>query len=38
MLLSRISIFVNLPIASLDRLSLQHRLDGIGQKEPASTA
>jgi arsenate reductase len=38
MLLSRISIFVNLPIASLDRLSLQHRLDSIGQKEPASTA
>jgi arsenate reductase (thioredoxin) len=38
MLLSRISIFVNLPIASLDRLSLQNRLDSIGQKEPASTA
>jgi arsenate reductase len=37
MLNSRISIFVNLPIASLDRLSLQHRLDTIGQKEPAST-
>jgi len=38
MLHSRISIFVNLPIASLDRLSLKHRLDSIGQNEPASTA
>jgi arsenate reductase len=38
MLNSRISILVNLPIASLDRLSLQHRLDSIGQKESASTA
>ena len=27
MLNSRISIFVNLPIASLDKLSLRHRLD-----------
>ena len=27
----RISIFVNLPIASLDKLSLQRRLDEIGQ-------
>ena len=27
---NRIAIFVNLPLASLDRLSLQARLDGIG--------
>lgn len=32
MLTSRISIFVNLPIASLDRLSLQKRLDDIGKQ------
>ena len=34
---NRISIFINLPIASLDRLSLQKRLDEIGtrQHEPA---
>lgn len=32
MLTSRISIFVNLPISSLDRLSLQKRLDDIGQR------
>lgn len=31
MLSNRISIFVNLPLASLDRLSLQKRLDAIGQ-------
>ena len=31
MLTNRISIFVNLPIASLDRLALQHRLDEIGR-------
>jgi protein-tyrosine-phosphatase len=31
MLNSRISIFVSLPIASLDRLFLQHRLDRIGK-------
>ena len=31
MLTSRISIFVNLPIASIDRLSLQQRLDDIGK-------
>ena len=30
-LLTRISIFVNLPMESLDRLSLQERLDEIGQ-------
>ena len=28
---NRISIFVNLPIASLDRLALQDRLDDIGR-------
>jgi protein-tyrosine-phosphatase len=32
MLQNRITIFVNLPIASLDRLSLQTRLDQIGQR------
>lgn len=32
---NRISIFVNLPIASLDRLSLQRRLDELGQKQLA---
>lgn len=31
----RIGIFVNLPIASLDRLSLQQRLDDIGRMDPA---
>jgi arsenate reductase len=31
MLYQRIGIFVNLPMASLDRLSLQKRLDEIGQ-------
>ena len=31
MLHQRISIFINLPIASLDRLSLQKRLDEIGR-------
>jgi len=35
MLTQRISIFVNLPIASLDRLSLQHRLDAIGRTTAA---
>ena len=31
MLTNRITIFTNLPMASLDRLSLQERLDDIGQ-------
>ena len=31
---NRIDIFVNLPMESLDRLSLQKRLDEIGQKLP----
>lgn len=33
MLSNRISIFVSLPIASLDKLSLQRKLDEIGSKE-----
>jgi len=33
---NRISIFVNLPIQSLDRLSLQKRLSEIGRKLPES--
>jgi arsenate reductase (thioredoxin) len=35
MLYQRIGIFVNLPIASLDKLSLQHRLDEIGRTAAA---
>jgi arsenate reductase (thioredoxin) len=42
MLNNRISVFVSLPIRSLDRLSLQNRLDAIGQPQgsgaTASTA
>ena len=40
MLNNRISIFVSLPLASLDRLSLQKRLDAIGKtaEAPAITA
>jgi arsenate reductase (thioredoxin) len=34
MLNNRIGIFVNLPLDSLDRLSLQERLRGIGRPEP----
>ena len=33
---NRISIFTSLPIASLDRLSLQQRLDEIGRRFPES--
>jgi protein-tyrosine-phosphatase len=33
MLNQRISIFINLPLQSLDRLSLQRRLDEIGKKD-----
>ncbi len=33
MLNNRISVFVNLPLASLDRLSLQKRLDEIGDNQ-----
>jgi len=36
MLRNRISIFVNLPMAQLDRLSLQERLDEIGRTSDAS--
>lgn len=35
MLTNRISIFVNLPMRSLDRLTLQERLDGIGREDAA---
>lgn len=35
MLYQRISIFVNLPLASLDKLSLQKRLDDIGRVKAA---
>lgn len=35
MLSNRIDIFVNLPIAALDRLTLQRRLDKIGQRDDA---
>ncbi len=39
MLQHRIEVFVNLPVASLDRLTLQRRLDEIGQlPSPATTA
>ena len=37
MLANRISIFVNLPMASLDRLTLQKRLDEIGRKLPEAS-
>ena len=36
MLQNRITIFCNLPIESLDRLSLKQRLDDIGRANPAS--
>jgi hypothetical protein len=36
MLTRRIDIFASLPLASLDRLSLQKRLDAIGAGEDAS--
>jgi len=35
MLEQRISIFVNLPMASIDRLTLQQRLEDIGRTAPA---
>ena len=37
MLAARISIFVSLPITSLDRLKLQRRLDQIGERRPQET-
>jgi arsenate reductase (thioredoxin) len=36
MLNNRISVFVNLPMSSLDRLSLQKKLDEIGQRHEAA--
>lgn len=38
MLNSRISIFTSLPLASIDRLSLQQRLSEIGDSQPATEA
>jgi len=38
MLTNRISIFVNLPIRSLDQLSLQERLDAIGRTKDAASS
>jgi arsenate reductase len=34
---NRITLFMNLPLASLDKLSLQRRLDEIGQRREAAT-
>ena len=38
MLSNRIGIFVNLPFSSLDKLTLQKRLDEIGERKPGETA
>ncbi|OYW57243.1 MAG: ArsR family transcriptional regulator [Hyphomicrobium sp. 32-62-53] len=38
MMYQRISIFLNLPLMSLDRLSLQKKLDGIGQMQRVPAA
>jgi protein-tyrosine-phosphatase len=38
MLTNRISIFVNLPIRSLDEMSLQERLDAIGRTKDAGSS
>jgi len=35
---SRIGLFINLPIASLDRLKLQQKLEDIGNSTPESKA
>jgi arsenate reductase len=35
---SRIRLFLSLPLASLDRMSLQAKLDAIGRKPPAASA
>ena len=35
---NRITLFANLPIASLSRLSLQHEIDGIGRSANATRA
>jgi protein-tyrosine-phosphatase len=37
MLSNRIGLFMNLPMASIDRLSLQRRLDEIGQRREAAS-
>jgi len=37
MMSNRITLFMNLPLASLDRLSLQRRLNEIGQRREAAT-
>jgi arsenate reductase len=37
MLANRIAIFTSLPLQSIDRLSLQHRLDAIGRTKDAGT-
>ena len=36
MMSNRITLFMNLPLASLDRLSLQRRLEAIGQRREAA--
>jgi protein-tyrosine-phosphatase len=36
MMNNRIALFMNLPMAALDKLSLQRRLDGIGQRREAA--
>ena len=38
MLNNRIGIFVNLPFTSLDKLTLQKRLDETGERKPDETA
>jgi arsenate reductase len=35
---NRIRLFLSLPLASLDRMTLQNRLDAIGRKPPAASA
>jgi arsenate reductase (thioredoxin) len=35
---ARIKLFINLPVASLDRMTLQSRLDAIGKTLPDSTS
>ena len=38
MLTQRISVFVSLPLSSLDKLTLQKHLDGIGKTDESSTS
>jgi len=38
MLENRITLFMNLPMASLDRLTLQKRLDEIGGRQAAASS